>query len=341
MRMPGNDDVAIALAAAVLLSGRVISPRRGGRETPIQSYSAVPSTTQAGGHPDVLIHFKVENRFQQQSQSACNCEDIKDASVHLPTGLIGNPQRHPQMQMADFSADECPVDSVIGAVEVERREQRLHRRPLQPRAATRRRRPVGFKLGLFEHPSSPISRADRERLRPGREDDVRNLPRLDARCQRPSRSSGGSRRTRGTTRCASTPRTPSSSRMRLRAHSATPKAKPAPTTPIPFGKSCESTSLRRLLEQPGDPFLQNPTTCATPLEHRLESLSYDGGTSTAPTAPWPQMTGCYQLELQPEPLREADDRPDRLRHRASTSTSTVPQPLSPDVPSPSELRAST
>ena len=60
-----------------------------------------------------------------------------------------------------------------------------------------------------------------------------------------------------------------------------------------------------------------------------------------PRCPGRTGTGCSQLELQPEPLREADDRPDRRGRRASTSNLTVPQPLSPTVPSPSELRAAT
>ncbi len=51
---------------------------------PIVSFSALPSTTQAGGHPDVEVQFNVKNRLTQQSQSACNCEDAKDATVHMP-----------------------------------------------------------------------------------------------------------------------------------------------------------------------------------------------------------------------------------------------------------------
>lgn len=86
---------------------------------PIVKYFAEPASTQAGGHPDLSIYFEVKNRLTQQSQSACNCEDAKDAIVHLPAGFIGNPHATPQCSIADFSADECPVDSQVGMVEVQ------------------------------------------------------------------------------------------------------------------------------------------------------------------------------------------------------------------------------
>ncbi len=79
----------------------------------------MPCTTQAGGHPDLLVHFSVENRLTQKSQSPCNCEDAKDATVHTPAGFIGNPHATPQCSIADFSSNQCPVDSQIGIVHLE------------------------------------------------------------------------------------------------------------------------------------------------------------------------------------------------------------------------------
>ena len=64
------------------------------------------------------IHFAVENRVLQHSQSPCNCEDAKDAIVHLPPGFIGNPHATPQCSIAEFSADECPIDSQVGIANV-------------------------------------------------------------------------------------------------------------------------------------------------------------------------------------------------------------------------------
>ena len=85
---------------------------------PIEQFSAVPGSTEAGGHPDLEVKFTVKNRLEQQSQSACNCEDAKDATVHFPAGFIGNPHATPQCSIADFSADKCPIDSQVGIANV-------------------------------------------------------------------------------------------------------------------------------------------------------------------------------------------------------------------------------
>src|SRR5215203_6063997 len=104
------------IAATVVMAGLLSAEANA--KAPILEYSALPSTTQAGGHPDIELSFKIEHRLLQQSQSACNCEDIKDAIAHLPTGFTGNPTATPQCTLADFSADACPIDSQIGIVEV-------------------------------------------------------------------------------------------------------------------------------------------------------------------------------------------------------------------------------
>ena len=121
MTRPGG--LRIADRGAALSSccwRRALAAHGAAANTPITSYSAVPSTTQAGGHPDVEVQFALKNRFLQQSQSPCNCEDAKDATVHLPAGFIGNPHATPQCTIADFSADHCPIDSQVGIVNVNR-----------------------------------------------------------------------------------------------------------------------------------------------------------------------------------------------------------------------------
>jgi hypothetical protein len=65
-------------------------------DAPISAFSAVPSTKQAGGHPDTLIVFKIENHILQRSTDPCGCEDAKDVHIHLPPGFIGNPHAAPQ-----------------------------------------------------------------------------------------------------------------------------------------------------------------------------------------------------------------------------------------------------
>ena len=90
---------------------------------------------------------------------------------------------------------------------------------------------------------------------------------------------------------------------------------------------------------PERPFLDNPTSCGTPLSASLEILSYDGGTSFAETA-FPATTGCDQLSFNPslsaEPTTAQADSASGLDVNLS-----VPQLESPTTPSPSEIKAAT
>ena len=87
------------------------------------------------------------------------------------------------------------------------------------------------------------------------------------------------------------------------------------------------------------PFLQNPTTCDTTLSSTLEVLSYDSGLTSA-EYPWPKLTGCDQLSFNPslyaQPTTSTTDSPSGM-----DVDLTVPQQVSPTVPSPTELRRAT
>ena len=87
-------------------------PRGGAR---ILEYSAEPSDSQAGGHPDIKIHFKVGTKVDPVLQDyPGNGNSIKEALVELPPGFIGNVHATPQCTTADFSLDKCPIDSQVG-----------------------------------------------------------------------------------------------------------------------------------------------------------------------------------------------------------------------------------
>ena len=103
----------IGLAIAVFGAGCLL-PAFSGANTPIRQYSAIPSTNQAGGHPDLEVSFEVENSVVQHTQSACDCQDPKSAIVQLPAGFIGNPHATPQCTLAEFASYTCPVDSQVG-----------------------------------------------------------------------------------------------------------------------------------------------------------------------------------------------------------------------------------
>jgi hypothetical protein len=70
-------------------------------------YSLTPSTTQAGGHPDVSVNV---------SRSGTADEDLRDMILDLPPGLIGNPEAVPvKCTDAQFNADACPAGSAVGS----------------------------------------------------------------------------------------------------------------------------------------------------------------------------------------------------------------------------------
>ena len=81
-------------------------------DTAIESFEALPSVTQAGGHPNFVTRFTLSSH--QSRPTACACNDARDVLAHLPTGLIGNPHATPQCGIAEFSADMCPSDPQVG-----------------------------------------------------------------------------------------------------------------------------------------------------------------------------------------------------------------------------------
>lgn len=88
----------------------------------IFSFSATPSTTQAGGHPNLTIEFDVENHNTVVLKDPddptkfhpCFCNEPKDIIIDLPAGFIGNPSATPQCNAQQFAFDDCPIDSQVG-----------------------------------------------------------------------------------------------------------------------------------------------------------------------------------------------------------------------------------
>ncbi len=66
--------------------------------------SAAPTNTQAGAHSDVHIHMDFSGG------------QVKDLTVGLPPGLIGNPNAAPLCTVAQLNADTCAADTKVGAV---------------------------------------------------------------------------------------------------------------------------------------------------------------------------------------------------------------------------------
>jgi hypothetical protein len=327
----GVGAVALAAAMAAMAGGAQA-------KAPIVSYSAIPSGAQAGGHPDVEIQFIVRNRFEQQSQSPCNCEDAKDATVHLPTGFIGNPSATPLCSIADFSSDECPVDSVVGAVEADVEIGTfiapIYNLTPPPNVAGL----TGFKIGLFDTPQFT-------ELTGRTESDYG----LDAKTT--SIYHGTIVALKSIRQVLwGVPADPVHDPIRIDTRYTTfnfpwilldsfcdAEGQKSTDDPESIYQPCFTKLTPTPSSSPEIPFLQNPTTCASPLQSSLDVLAYDGETDSA-TYPWPQPTGCFQLGFNPS-LYAKPTTPDSDSAAGMDIELTVPQPLSPTIPSPSELRA--
>jgi len=108
------------MLAAVLVASLTLLAGAGSARAAfsISSVVAAPSTTQAGGHPDltVVVNFSGDNT-QIGGPGATNpvADSPSRYTVHLGPGLFGNPLAAPTCTLADFQADRCPVTTIIGS----------------------------------------------------------------------------------------------------------------------------------------------------------------------------------------------------------------------------------
>jgi hypothetical protein len=75
--------------------------------------------TQAGGHPYMLTtNITVNTNIDHLGGVEGPAGTVKDIRVHLPAGLIGNPQAVPQCSRYDSERQHCSADSEIGIMTV-------------------------------------------------------------------------------------------------------------------------------------------------------------------------------------------------------------------------------
>ena len=93
-----------ALALVAALAALLIAAPAANAAFGISSFSAQPANKAAGANSDLSVSFGV-------SDSAAGLRDI---TVHLPPGLIGNPLATPTCSEAKLKADDCPAKSDVG-----------------------------------------------------------------------------------------------------------------------------------------------------------------------------------------------------------------------------------
>jgi hypothetical protein len=99
---------ACALSIAAL--GAAALPAAAGATVSVTSFSVTPSTTQAGGHPDLTVDTSLA--------SDPDTDDVKSLRVVLPQGLVGDPNSAGRCSQSAFAADACPSDSKVGTTTV-------------------------------------------------------------------------------------------------------------------------------------------------------------------------------------------------------------------------------
>jgi hypothetical protein len=300
----------VVVAVAVILATVTVGSAQA--NSPVKAFSMTPTTTQAGGHPDlhVFVEFESADSQGENPETECACADLKDLLVHAPPGFIGDPHATPQCDAADFGSFECPTDSQVGVLETSL-TQRVGVYNLVPHPSQAGL--LGVNLPLINSPIYIVADARTE-----------SDYGLDA-----------------DTLSITHPLPLVSIDFQLWGIPADPSH-----TPERYRRGCEPSFGGEESCLPGvpsnappRPFLDNPTTCGVPLTAEADLVAYDRGTSHA-SAPFPSTTGCDQLSFNPslfgQPTTVATDTASGF-----DADLQVPQGESPTAPAASAIRATT
>ena len=72
----------------------------------VSAFSLTPSTTKAGGHPDLTV----SESFDPPTS------DVKQIVLHLPAGLTANARAAPFCRRSRLVDDLCPLQTKVGKV---------------------------------------------------------------------------------------------------------------------------------------------------------------------------------------------------------------------------------
>jgi hypothetical protein len=278
----------------------------------IKEFTAEPSSPQAGGHPDLTVHFAVTARTNPLIYP-CFCNQIKTALVETPAGFIGNPHSAAECTSAQFILDRCPVDSQVGVASPtiglndggggELEPTPLYNLVPAPGQAGL----LGFKAILLDFPIYTVLHA-RTGGDYGLDAEVKGITGFFPLYAFDQVIWG-------------VPASPIHDAQRFIKGGAIPE----------LGAGASNSPER--------PFLSNPTSCTGPLTSTLTTVANDHGVHTA-QAPWPETTGCDQLGFNPS-LSANPSTTDADSASGLDVALKVPQSDSPNAPSDSEIKAVT
>ena len=313
----------LALAAAMLTATAAPASAAHDPEVDAQlgfkKFTMEVTDTQAGGHPDIKIDAQWVSGGVFSGGSPLPA--LRRLFVHTPTGFIGNPHVTPKCTLTEFSSAACPVDSQVGVVGLPtlgifgiffplyNMETRPDQAGLLGFTTPLIAAPVFLDLSSRTDSDYGLSTVTTPQLKLG----------IDA----------------VETHLWGVPADPVHDKHRFK-------------TPLGFLGACfdfqngcgpgvpsETFAPSSIPERP---FLQNPTTCGTPLVGRGAVEYYEGYEKFTEVA-YPATTGCQQLSFSPsflaKPTTDRADTPSGL-----DLTISVPQTTSGKTPAPSELRTS-
>jgi hypothetical protein len=99
----------LLLAVAILLA----LPTSAQAAFEVRSFSVTPGSLQAGSHPDVTVALG----FAPYSASNPP-EHVRDLTISLPPGLVGNPNAAARCAPDKFAADQCAANTQVGTTSV-------------------------------------------------------------------------------------------------------------------------------------------------------------------------------------------------------------------------------
>lgn len=304
-------------------------------KSPIYSYEVHASTSQAGGHPDLEIHFAVGNRSTQGFPDPCFCNDPKFVFSHVSRGVIGNTHVAPRCTTAQFAKLQCPAESQLGIQAV------LLYGPLDEEG-----------VWTFQPLYNMVPQVGQPGLIAFNAPFV-GTPIFVELAARTEGDFGLDARTYGIERVVpiykfsqflwGVPASPAHDTLRGASGSTCEWKEILPDLREGlYPESCLNgypPPEPKPSNSPMRPFMSVATACEGPLPTSLATLSFDHGTDYAETLMAP-LTGCDQLTFNPslsaKPTTSEADAPSGL-----DIDLTVPQLQSPTTPTPSQIEAST
>lgn len=93
-----------------VLAATLVAPSAALAAIHVDSLTVTPTTKAAGAHPDVTVN--------EQFSYGDTSDSVLNSTLHLPAGLLGNPQASTKCTEAAFEADTCPSTTRVGSTVV-------------------------------------------------------------------------------------------------------------------------------------------------------------------------------------------------------------------------------